>query len=62
MMMSSYCCRVSHDPQMILKEIFEPMQSEYELQSVDTPNASHDASITLPNDEDKRYDRLYTMP
>ncbi|XP_065887523.1 mismatch repair endonuclease PMS2-like [Dysidea avara] len=39
---------------MILKEIFEPMQSEYELQSVDTPNASHDASITLPNDEDKR--------
>ena len=47
---------------MILKEIFEPMQSEYELQSVDTPNASHDASITFPNDEDKRYDRLYTMP
>jgi len=37
---------------MTLKELFEPMQSEYELQSVDTSTVSHDPSI--PNDIDKR--------
>ena len=28
--------------QMVLKDIFDPMQSEYELQSVNTPTVSHD--------------------
>ena len=27
---------------MVLKDIFDPMQSEYEVQSVDAPMVSHD--------------------
>ena len=34
---------------MVLKDIFDPMQSEYELQSVNAPTVSHD-SIAVSHD------------
>lgn len=39
---------------MVLKSIFEPMQSEYELQSVNAPTVSHDA-IAISHDQNKRW-------
>ena len=54
------CDLIVKAPQMVLKDIFEPMQSEYELQSVDTPTVSHDLSATShdltssSHDQDRR--------
>ena len=43
-------------PQMVLNDIFEPMQSEYELQSVNTPTVSHDLTTTSHDPTNSSHD------